>query len=99
MGQLHNLRSAFGPRVVRESGFTSCVEPGRKVLEILGKQVSVAIKSDLNRRVTEVSLNGFRGGALCDQQSGARVSQVANPQSLGDSRYLFRRRPNTFVEV
>ncbi|MEA2001126.1 MAG: AAA family ATPase [Actinomycetota bacterium] len=29
--------------MVRESGFTSCVEPVRKVLEFLGKQVSVAI--------------------------------------------------------
>lgn len=51
---------------VRETGFSSCVESLRKVLEILRKQVPVAVESHLNRRMTEMSLNGFRGGTLCD---------------------------------
>ena len=63
-----------GPRLVRASDFCCCVESGGEVLEILGKQVPVAVESDLNRRMAEVGLDGLGGCALGNQQSSAGVA-------------------------
>jgi hypothetical protein len=42
--------------------------------------VPVAVHGHLNRRVAEMSLDGFRVGTLGDEQGGAGVAQVAGPQ-------------------
>jgi hypothetical protein len=62
--------------VVRETGFTGCVEPVRKVLEILGKQVSVAIKGDLNRRA-ETRLTTPRYHAAAAGEKHPKLAPVA----------------------
>ena len=49
--------------------------------------------------MTEMSLYGFWGCTLCDEQSCAGVSEVVNPQSVGHARRRFRRKPDALVEI
>jgi len=85
--------------LVRTSDSSCRVESGGEVLEILGKQVPAAVESDLNRRMAEMRLDGLGGRALGDQESGAGMPQVMNPQILRHTCCLFRRAPYPFVEV
>jgi hypothetical protein len=72
--------------LVRATDFTGRVESGCKVLEILGKQVPVAVESDLNRRMAEVRLDRLGGRTLGDQQGSAGMPHAWERQALAELR-------------
>lgn len=44
--------------------------------------MGVAVHGHRDRRVAEVDLDGFGVGAGADEQAGAGVAQIVNPEAL-----------------
>jgi hypothetical protein len=77
--------SGVGTRWVHASLRVHPVEAVGELVQLLGERVAVAVQRDRGRLVTQVVLHGLDAGALADQQAGAGVPQVMDPQAGGAS--------------
>ena len=81
--KLDDVWSVFGPHLVRDGAAPHIVERHREGLHIGREEVPVAVHRHRDRGVTQVDLDGFRVGSLGDEQRGTGVSQVVNPEPVG----------------
>jgi len=61
--------------------------------------MGVAVHGDGDGRVSEVGLDGFGVGAGGDEEAGAGVAEVVNPEAMGESGLLDGRVPDPPPEV
>ena len=81
--EVDSSRLVSGPRVGRAVSSPDVVESSDEVVDVGGEQVGVAVHGDGDRRVAEVDLDGFGGGAGGGEETGAGMAEVMDPQSLG----------------
>jgi hypothetical protein len=82
---------ALGPCWVREGVGVGVLEPVGEPLELVGKQMPVAVQRHRGRGVAELGLDRLDAGALGDEQARAGVAKVMEPQPVGESGPCRRR--------
>jgi hypothetical protein len=70
---------ALGPCWVREGVGVGVLEPVGEPLELVGKQMPVAVQRHRGRGVAELGLDGLDAGALGDEQARTGVAKVVEP--------------------